>query len=58
MQVLLDDERYEVVRDTEGSWGDVLVSFERTKAVFVMGAGVILVGVVAIWWYLKRLNSD
>jgi CHASE3 domain sensor protein len=30
---------------------------ERTKAVFVVGAGAVLLGVVAIWWYLKRLKS-
>lgn len=53
----MDDESHEAVRDM-GLWSEVLMSLERTKAVFVMGAAVILLGVIAIWWYAKRLKSS
>jgi len=43
---------------TTRSGDDVLVSYERTKAVFVLGAAAILLGVTAIWWYVKRLKSS
>jgi hypothetical protein len=36
----------------------LLVSFERTKAVFVIGAAAIFLGVIAIWWYVKRPGSS
>ena len=36
----------------------VLVSYERTKAVFVLGAAAILLGAIAIWWFVKRPVLD
>ena len=34
------------------------MSFERTKAVFVLGAAAILLGAIAIWWFVKRPGLD
>jgi hypothetical protein len=31
---------------------------ERTKAVLVLGAAAILLGAVAIWWFVKRPDLD
>ena len=48
-----DDEPHEAKRQT-GSVGDVSVSYERTKGVFVLGAAAVLLGGFVIWWYVKR----
>ena len=34
------------------------MSYKRTKAVFVLGASAIVLGVMAIWWYAKRAKSS
>ena len=34
------------------------MSYERTKAVLVIGAAAIFLGVIVIWWYVKRPGSS